>query len=290
MTDLGEVSYMLGMSVKRDRVRRRLMVSQDLYLRNMLEKFGMGECKPIGTPLDTNVSFEPLHDNEDVHEKERYQSAIGSLLYASMGTRPDISQAVGALSQFVSRPGVQHWRGVQRVFRYLKGTLGHGLLYSGNGKLVGWSDADWAGERSTRKSTSGFVFTIGGGAVSWSSKRQPVVALSTTEAEYMALCEACKERMWLVQMLSDLGLSAFDSGVLFEDNQGAIALAKNPVEHQRMKHIDIRFHFIREKVVNQEVEIVYCPTTEMVADMLTKPLPLKKFKDMCKGVGVVGEG
>ena len=154
MTDLGEVNYILGMLVKRDRVHKRLVISQELYVRDMLEKFGMAECKPIGTPLDVNVSFEPLRNDEDTYDKERYQSAIGSLLYVSMGTRPDISQAVGAFSHFVSRPGIQHWRSVQRVLRYLKGTMGHGILYS-------------------------------------------------------------------------------------RDEKGAIALAKNPIEHQRTKHIDI---------------------------------------------------
>ena len=197
MEDLGEINYCLGMQIKRDRNEKVLKISQKAYLENVLKKFGMQDCKPISTPLESNARFEKLADDEKTVNIKEYQAMIGSLTYASIATRPDLSAAVGALSQFMNKPGAEHMKGVKRILRYVKGTLNYGLRfhcsYEREFRLYGFSDADWAGDISTRKSTSGYVFRLGNATISWKSKRQSVVELSTTEAEYVALYAASQE-------------------------------------------------------------------------------------------------
>jgi len=180
-------------------------------------------------------------------DSSTYQSMVGNLLYAAMATRPDIAQAVSVVSKFNANPSVSHLTAVKRVLRYLKGTVNLALKYNQTESraLVGFSDADWAGDQDDRRSTTGNVFLLGGGAVSWLSKKQSTVALSTAVAEYVALSQAAQECVWLRRLLSDLGMDATPV-VILEDNQGAIAIAKNPVDHSRTKHIDFRYHYIRE--------------------------------------------
>jgi len=192
----------------------------------------------------------------------------------------------------MSRPGNQHWVGVKRVLRYIKGTLDYGLLYkttNRNGEvsdLRGYADADWAGDVTTRKSTSGYVFQIGSSTVSWSSKRQSVVALSSTEAEYVALSHATQEATWLRNLLQSMGFDQANPMTIFEDNQGTIALAKNPKHHARTKHIDIKYHFIRDAISEKKIQLDYCPTNEMIADILTKSLARPQFEKLRSGLGV----
>ena len=177
---------------------------------------------------------------EDVNLTELYRSALGSVMYAMLGTRPDIAFAVGLLGRFASRPGQVHWQAMKHLLRYLKGTADFKLCYQARSQdctgLIGFSDADWAGDKSDRKSTCGYAFFVNGGIVSWKSKKQTTVAMSSTEAESIGLSEAAKEAMWLCQLGHDLG-TKFDPVKLYEDNQGSIFLADHPVSHQRTKHI-----------------------------------------------------
>ena len=182
-----------------------------------------------------------------------YASAVGSLMYAMVYTRPDIAHAVGVLSSFMSKPGKEHWTTVKRVFRYLHGTSDYGLCYQGRPRLDrvldihGFVDADWAGDLDQRSSTSGYVFNLFGGVVSWMSKKQSVVALSTTEAEYMAATQASKEAVWLQRLCSSMGL--VQGAIRIDcDSQSAIFLAKNPAYHSKTKHIDVRYHFVRDMI------------------------------------------
>ena len=218
----------------------------------------------------------------------QYQSAVGSLLYAALATRPDIAQAVGAVSKFNSTPTEAHLTAVKRILRYLKGTMNLALKYqqSENGTLVGYSDADWANDPDDRHSTTGNLFMMSGAAVSWLSKKQPTVALSTSEAEYIALSTATQEAIWFRRLLYDLGKFTNEPTILMEDNQGAIAIAHNPVDHARTKHIDIRYHFVREAVQERFVELKYCSSRNMIADLLTKPLSGEQFKRLRQAMGL----
>ena len=225
-----------------------------------------------------------------------YQAMVGSLMFAMVETRPDIAFAVSIVSRHSQNPGQKHFKAVQHILRYLNGTKDLGITYGGdflNLEIVGYSDSDWAGEKLTRKSTSGFIFMLNGGPVSWASKRQSVVALSSTEAEYIALTQAAKEATWFRLLLTELRLTVpngqiteihiYQGGELKNqiklkgDNQSAIALANNPVFHDRSKHIDIIHHYIRDEVLAGRINLSYIPITDMVADGLTKPLGKIKF-------------
>ena len=213
---------------------------------------------------------------------------LGSLLYLSTRTRPDIAFAVNSVARFCSNPTKQHWTAVKRIFRYLRGTTWFGLLYSKgeSGALIGYSDADWGGDGNDYKSTSGYVFQIGGTAVSWRSKKQTCVALSTSEAEYIALSSAAQEAVWMRALNSDLKNQPSEPTVIFEDNQSAICLAKNPQFHGRSKHINIKFHFIREQVSTKTICLKYCPSEDMLADLLTKGISSDRFEKLRKLFGM----
>ena len=242
--DKGEIHDVLGMLITRDRQNRVLTISQPDYLQNVLRRFKMENCKPVSTPLEAGRQFTKFRDDDKPFDTQLYQQAIGCLTYASVSTRPDISVAVGALSQYMSKPSEEHWVGVKRILRYLKGTINHGLCFqSNNDTLSGFCDADWGGDLDTRRSTSGYLFMIGGATVSWSSKKQATVAKSTTEAEYVALSFAAQEAIWLRRLLADIGFGDLNPTVIYEDNNGAIDLSKNPKHHNRTKHIDIAYLF-----------------------------------------------
>ena len=201
----------------------------------------------------------------------------------STATRPDITAAVGVLSQYMSKLSKDHWMGVKRVLRYLKGTLNYGLKFSVHGEqaeLNGYSDADLGGDVDTRRSTSGYVFQFGNGTISWSSRKQRTVAKSSTEAEYVALSLATQEAIWLRCLMKDFGKQTDAPTTIYEDNQGAIELAKNAKYHSRTKHIDICHHFVRERVVSNEIRVIYCRTEDMVADIMTKGLPKPTFEKL----------
>ena len=288
MDDRGELHHFLGMEVLRDRKKGIMTIDQRTYLEDVLKRFGMEDCKPVATPMEPNKQFSKLREDEEQADEKLYQAAIGSLNYAAIATRPDLSTAVGKLSQFMKNPSNEHWAGVKRVLRYVKGTLDYGLRFvnSDTFELSGYSDSDWAGCVESRKSTSGFVFQVGKCCVSWSSKKQPVVALSSTEAEYIALCRAAQETVWLRNLLRDVGFSQAEPTTVREDNQGAIALAKNPKDHPRTKHVDVKYHYTREVIDKRLMKVDYIPTSDMVADTLTKALPRPAFEKFRTLMGV----
>jgi hypothetical protein len=211
-------------------------------------------------------------------------------MYAMLGTRPDIAYAVGLVSKFSTNPNKEHWTAVKRIFRYLAGSLLLGIFYGRKGLSAGFCDADW-GSSEDRRSTTGYVFLLNGGAISWASRKQPVVALSSTEAEYMAITQAVKEALWLRTLFLEMGAPRHAAEItkLFSDNQGAIALANNPGFHGRSKHIDIQYHFIRHHV-NPEtgtIQLEYLPTDDMTADVLTKGLARGRHEKHLAGMGVL---
>ena len=204
--DMGELHYFLGVKIIQDPKSGEVWIGQPAYTKSVLQKFGMENAKTVNTPVDTSMKLvKGMKDSESV-DQGLYQSAVGSLLYLSGGTRPDITYAVSKVAKYCAEPTKQHWLAVKRIMQYLKRTLNSGLLYSRDGSkdCVGYSDADWGGEIDDRKSTSGYLFQIGGTAISWRSKKQTCVAVSTAEAEYMALASAAQEVMWLRQLVTDL--------------------------------------------------------------------------------------
>lgn len=271
MTDLGEVKHILGIEVKRQ--GRATFLSQAKYTQDVLQKFGMQDCKAASTPREVNEYLIKQSQDALPVDKATYQSLVGSLMYLMLGTRPDIANAVGAVAQHCSNPGKEHWIAGKRILRYLKGTADHGIWYGKPGattELFGYTDADWAGDKNDRKSTSGNVFLFGGGPISWSAKKQTAVALSTAEAEYVAAAHAVQEVIWLRQLFESLQVQQLQPTVLFVDNQAAIALGKNPVFHARTKHVDIKVHFVREEQSKGVVDLRYCTSQENVADIFTK--------------------
>lgn len=281
MTDLGPIAHYLGMKVTRDRQLRKLRLSQLSYLEEAIRSAGLWNCSPHLTPMGTSRLQPAAADYQaDSAFKTRYQSLVGTLMYAMLGTRPDIAFAVSLVSRFASNPDKSHMQAVLRILSYLRGTLDLQLVFQGEIQaLRGFTDSSWADDLETRRSTSGFVFNIGSGAISWSSKRQPTVALSTCEAEYMAQTVAAKEAIWLRQLLQEL--SPTDESpyatIIYADNQGAIALAKDPKFHARTKHIALRHHFIREKIAGGDIELEYIQTSRQMADGFTKALPKDAF-------------
>ena len=209
-------------------------------------------------------------------------------MYAMLGSRPDISYAVSKVSQYSTNPNATHWAAVKRIFRYLAGTSTRGLLYQGQGTGKGYTDADW-GSGDDRKSIGGYTFLLNGAAICWNSKKQTTIALSSTEAEYMALTQATKESIWLQGLLEDLRARKHLKELrgISIDNQGALALAKNPEFHARTKHIDIQYHFIRQHIEEGRITLEYCPTSEMTADIFTKALPKPAFIKHNLGLGLI---
>ena len=284
--DLGELRYFLGVNVVQNHENGTTWIGQPVYTESVLKKFGMENCKSIATPVDVSVKLthQETEDSEYV-DASQYQSMVGSLLYLSMKTRPDIAFAVSRAARFCSKPTHQHLIAVKRILRYLQGTIKHGLLYqkSVSKAVIGYSDADWGGDTTDCKSTSGYLFQIGGTAISWQSKKQSCVSLST--AEYVALAGTTQEALWLKQLNADL-TGVTDPITVDEDNQSAIAIAKNPQFHGRVKHINIKYHFLREQVNSNNIELKYCKTSEMIADMLTKGLSRIQFEKLRRMVGV----
>ncbi len=249
----------------------------------------MSDCKPIGTPMEPNChlskSMCPEVGSEEQKEMANvpYRSCVMSLMYLALISRPDIAFAVKELSKFQQNPGREHWKAAKRVLRYLKGTLDYGLMYDGlkaKSGLINISDSDWAGCIDTRNSTIGSLHYWDDMLVSWFC-RQRKTALSSSEAEYIGLSEACKEIMYLRQLLAsvDENFDLNQPSELQGDNQGALAIAVDPISHDKVKHIDIRYHFIREQVEDGVVKLKYVPTEDMLADFLTKPQPGPCFKE-----------
>ena len=286
--DLGELHHFLGVKVIQDKESNSIWIGQETYARELIKKFKMEESNAVSTPIQLGSNLVKAVEEDDMFDQEIYQSAVGSLLYLSTRTRPDISYAVSSVARFTSKPTKQHWTAVKRIFRYLNGTINLGLLYSKDKEkeCTGYSDADWAGDVNDRKSTSGFVFKLCGAAISWRSKKQSCVALSTAEAEYIALAIAVQESVWLQELLSSMKEASVKPATIFEDNKSAICLAKNPQYHGRAKHIDIKHHFIRQRVQDGDIKLEFCKSEDMIADMLTKGLNFYQFAKLREMAGL----
>jgi hypothetical protein len=293
MKDLGAAKRILGMEISRNRVDGKLFLNQKSYVLKVLERFAMQNSKPVSTPLAAHfrlsAELSPQSEDEEKYMSQvPYSSAVGSLMYAMVCTRPDISHAVSVVSRYMGRPGKAHWEAVKWILRYLKGTADVGLLYGvsnpGN-QVVGYVDSDFAGDHDKRRSLTGYVFTLSGSAISWKATLQATVALSTTEAEYMAIAEAVKEALWMRGILCELGIAQGVTSV-FCDSQSAIHLTKNLMYHERTKHIDVRYHFVREIISQKQVEVKKVGTADNPADMLTKPVSVAKFKHCLGLVGI----
>ncbi|KAK9200159.1 hypothetical protein WN944_015355 [Citrus x changshan-huyou] len=281
MKDLGAATKILGMQIIRVRDSKILYLSQADYMKRVLTRFNMEDSKPVSTPLSAHFqlskSLEPTTDDDfNYMRKIPYSSAVGSIMYAMVCTRLDLAHGVGVISRFMGNPGKDHWDAVKWVLRYLRGTADTSIMFgevSGTSpEVAGFVDSDYAADKDRRRSITSFVFTMYGGAISWKSSLQFVVALSTTEAEYIALTEAVKEAIWLRGLVSELGFK--QEGVIVGcDSLSVIQLSKNPKYHERTKHIDVRMHFIRDEISKGVVNVVKVPSEVNPADMLTKPLP-----------------
>ncbi|PIK49151.1 putative Gag-pol polyprotein [Apostichopus japonicus] len=279
--DMGELSYFLEVNIKQN-TNGEIWIGQPVYTEKVLQKYGMENSKPVSTPVEVSSKLVKATEESELVDQGLYQSIVGSLLYLSTMTRPDINFAVCNVAKFTSEPTKHHLTAVKRILRYLRGTINYGLLYTkdGSNECIGYSDADWAGDVNDRKSTSGYLFQVSGAAVSWKSKKQTCVALSTAEAEYIALASAAQEAVWLQRLNTDLQNKPNKPLRILEDNQSAICMAKNPQFHGRTKHIEIKYHFIRETVEHGTIELMYCPTEDMVADLLTKGLSKQRFEKL----------
>ncbi|KAM1529835.1 hypothetical protein ACFX1Z_018995 [Malus domestica] len=281
MKDLGDASYVLGIKLYRDRSRKLIGLSQSMYIDKVLSRFQIEQSKkcflPVRHGIHLSKSMEP-QTPEEIRQMNviPYASAIGSLMYAMICTRPDIAYAVSITSRYQSNPGSEHWTAVKTVLKYLKRTKDMFLVYEGATELrvEAYTDADFQSNVDDRSSNFGYVFTLNGGAVSWKSKKQNVIADSTTEAEYVAATEANKEAFWMKKFITELGVvpTITSPVTLYCDNSGAIAQAKEPRAHQKNKHFDRRFNIIRRYVAEGKVNILKVASADNVADPLTKPM------------------
>jgi hypothetical protein len=283
--------FILGMSMRRNKETGTITLSQRPYLERILQRFGMADCNPKYTPLPVGVDLS-LKDcastDEDRHfmADKPYREVLGSIMWAQVASRPDLSFAVNLLARFQMNPGPEHWKGLMHVLAYIKATLDYKISYhreTQNGiKPYGFVDADYAGDLlDTGRSTGAYIFMMSGGPVSWSSKRQETVALSTTEAEYMATSRACQQAVWMYSFMREAGLEQPTPATLYNDNTGSIALTKNKKGHKKAKHIHIRYHYIRERVGSGDVAVVHVPSKENLADILTKPLSREATETQC---------
>ena len=288
--DQGEIHWMLGLEIKRNHELRTISLCQRSYIDSIISRYGFEDAKPLSIPMSPNSTLSrndcPVTTSDIGKMAGRpYREAVGSLMYAAVGTRPDIAYAVSQVARFSDNPGQPHWEAVKRIFQYLKGTRDHWLVYGDQDHSIsGYTDADGM-SNDDRHTISSYAFLIDGGAVSWSSKRQSLVTLSTAEAEYVAATHAAKEAIWLREFISEI-FEPQGPMTLHSDSQSAIALARNEQFHARTKHIDIRFHFIRYVIEAGKIIIDYCPTEDMVADTLTKALPSAKAKHFASALGL----
>lgn len=273
MTDIGKVDTFLGMCVEQDMTNHTISMSQREYLRNVLRKFGMEECKPASVPIQKGLQ---LNKNESEQcSNQPYRELMGCLTYATITSRPDLCAAVNYFSGFQSNFNDEHFTHAKHILRYIHGSIDLKMKYRKHDDadiLVGYSDADWGGDHNDRKSTSGYVFEVFGNVVSWCSRKQATISQSSTEAEYIALAQAINESKWIKSILSEIGININVPIIIYEDNQSCIRIAEEPREHKRMKHIDIKYCFIRDEIANGVVKIKYKSTADQTADIMTKGL------------------
>jgi hypothetical protein len=286
MSDLGLLSFYLGIEVHQ--AEGCITLNQAAFAAHIVEKAGLMDCNPSATPMEPKLKLRKKSTAPLVDETA-YRSLVGSLRYL-VNTRPDLAFSVGYVSRFLERPTDEHLLAVRRIIRFVAGTIHHGCKYvrNGNWKLHGYSDSDLANDVDDRKSTTGAVFFLGDNPVSWQSQKQKVVALSSSscEAEYIASATATCQGLWLSRLLGDVRNTQAEAVSLMVDNKSALAQIKNPVFHDRSKHIQTRFHFIREAAENGEIKPDYICTGDQLADIFTKPLPGVRFQMLQARFGV----
>ncbi|VVT44812.1 uncharacterized protein SAPINGB_P000542 [Magnusiomyces paraingens] len=289
MKDLGPVEQFLGMRVKQSPYHITVDVSR--YIFDMLEEFGMQNCSSVKTPLPTR-DLSDFSESDSATDASMYRSIIGKLIYAANCARPDLAVAVSFLCRYMQSPKSIHMEAAKHTLRYLKGTAELGLEYRAQKvyKLVGYSDADYAQDKQDRKSFTGYVFILSGGPITWACRKQVSPASSSVESEYMSLSDASKECFWINQLLSLCKIPVPLPVTMFEDNQGCIALAQNPVFHRRTKHIDVRYHVVRHYIRSGVIHLEYLDTQVMLADMFTKNLGRVKFETLRGLLGMKAVG
>ena len=308
MKDLQVVSHLLGCEIRRNRLTGRLTMRQRQYIKDIIARFFADEVLlSISTPADPSIILTkemcPSSPADIAFMKKiKYREAVGSLLWLALGTRPDICYAVTQVAKFNENPGPQHWEAVKRIFRYLACTLDYAIEYSpvtpslGTSNLgpsvfhspslkdpsvvtpTGYVDSDHARDVDTRRSVTGYIFFLADGPIVWQSRQQTSVALSSMEAEYMSACAATQEAMWLRMVLTELGGVLDRPITLFEDNQACIYLSQNPNDHQKSKHIDRQYHYVREQSIAGTITLTKIPTSGNCSDLLTKPLQKGPFE------------
>ncbi|XP_027340865.1 uncharacterized protein LOC113854179 [Abrus precatorius] len=288
MSDLERLSYFLGIEFVQ--TKSGIVMHQTKYASDLLKRFNMLQSNPAGTPSAVGLHLEQNAAEEPV-DPAVYRKMVGSLRYLCH-TRPDLNHSVGLISRFMQEPKQSHMTAAKRILRYLRGTTEFGILFSRNTnhedmKLIGFSDSDWCGDKGDRKSTAGYIFFIEGAPISWSSKKEPVVALSSSEAEYIAAAEAACQAAWLEKLMNELKIKLKSKTTLMVDNKSAIDLAKNPICHGKSKHIKTRFHFLRDQVNQGKLNVDFCKLEFQLADIFTKALKYERFKCLRESIGVV---
>ena len=290
ITDLGPISWVLGMKVICDRIAQTISLSQEPYVDAIITKYNFSDLKPLSIPMDPNIQLtrSPTRSiTNTAHMKNvPYRAAVGLLMYLAVATHPDIAFAISTVAQFSQDPAPEHWEAVKRIYRYLLGTRKLALTFgAGKQGLEGFTDADGASQEH-RHAISSYAYILDGGAVSWASKKQELVTLLTTEAKYVAATHAAKEGIWLRRLVEEIFRPLAHPTPLHSDSQSAIMLTKDGSYHACTKHIDIQYHFICFVVDNGSLRLIYCPTEDMVADTLTKALPSVKAKHFAASLGL----
>lgn len=292
----GPADCFVGIQIARDGLKKTIHISQENYIKRLLEKFGLSDCNTRVVPVDPFSSLSKGFDGRenDISTRptlmEPFREAVGSFIYAVTCTRPDITFAVSQVSQFSSSPTQAHWEAAKRIFSYLNGTASHGIVFGSSdsrNELVAYTDADFASNLDDRRSTTEIILMLIGGPLSWKSQRQKCVSLSTTESEYVAAATASKEVVWMRRLLQDFCFQESTPTTLFFDNQSSIKLVKNAEFHQRTKHIDVKFHFIRALQEERVIDVTYISTDMQLSDILTKALPGPRFVKLREEINIV---
>lgn len=284
MSDLGILTYYLGIEVCQR--ERGITLKQEAYAKKILSEARMGECNSSHIPMDPGLKISKAKQDRSINVSE-YRRNIGCLRYL-LHTRPDLAYSVGVLSRYTQEPKESYGAALKQVLRYIQGTVSYGLVFDRSSKilLVGYSDNSHNVDMDDGRSTTGHIFYLNDSPITWCSTKQETVALSSCEAEFMAATEAAKQAIWLQELLGEIIGKLSEKVTIRVDNKSAIALTRNPVFHGRSKHIHTRYHFIRECVDNEQVEVQYVPGEEQKADILTKALGRIKFKEMRELIGI----
>lgn len=289
MKDMGDIRHFLGITVKRDRANGRLELNQRAYLEDMLKRFKMDNCNGISTPKECGLKLTRVDSNTTL-TRQPYRELIGCLMYAATTSRPDLCATVSYFSQFQAGATDEHWAHLKRALRYVKSTLDLKLTYLKGNKgtvLTGYADADWGSDIVDRKSISGHVFMVFGNTISWSTRKQTAVALSSMEAEYVALSSAAREAIWLRGLVTELGEDVSKPTIIYEDNQRCIITASSGKESHKLKHVDIRYHYLRDLIERGDIKLNYIGTKEQLADIMTKALSTVTHVEIRRKLGLI---